>query len=135
MKKAKTNTPLIALSPPGRAGEGLIIYHKPNCSTSLKARSVLLEKKVKFETIEYLKTPPTPKEIKTLLKMLDMKAEAIVRKKESLFKEKFADKKITEAQWLKILSENPILIERPIIVKGNKAIIGRPPETVFEFLK
>ena len=95
----------------------------------------MLEKKVKFETIEYLKIPPTQKEIKALLKMLGMKAEAIVRKKEPLFKEKFADKKITEVQWLKILSENPILIERPIIVKGNKAIIGRPPEVVLEFLK
>ena len=113
----------------------ITIYHKTNCSTSLKARSILIDSGVKFETIEYLKTPPTQKEIKALLGMLGMKAEDIVRKKESLFKEKFANKKLTEEQWIKVLSENPILIERPIIVKGNKAIIGRPPEKVLEFLK
>ena len=113
----------------------ITIYHKPNCSTSRKAYGFLKEKGVEFETIEYLKTPPTQKEIKALLEMLGMKAEDIVRKKETLFKESFAGKKLTEAQWVKALSENPILIERPIIVKGNKAIIGRPPEKVLEFLK
>lgn len=85
--------------------------------------------------VEYLKTPPTQQEIKELLKMLGMKAEEIVREGEPLFKEKFADKKRTETQWIKALAENPILIERPIIVKGNKAIIGRPIERVQEFLK
>ena len=113
----------------------ITIYHKPNCSTSRKAYGFLQEQGVEFETIEYLKTPPTQKEIKALLGILGIKAEDIVRKKESLFKEKFADKKLTEEQWIKILSENPILIERPIIVKGNKAIIGRPPEKVLAFLK
>ncbi len=66
--------------------------------------------------------------------MLGMKAEEIVRKGEPLFKEKFATKKLTDAQWIKVLSQNPILIERPIVVKGNKAIIGRPPEKVLDFL-
>ena len=113
----------------------ITIYHKPNCSTSRKVYGFLQDQGVEFETIEYLKTPPTQKEIQTLLKMLGMKAEDIVRKRESLFKEKFADKKLTEEQWITVLSENPILIERPIIVKGNKAIIGRPPEKVLEFLK
>ena len=67
--------------------------------------------------------------------MLGMKAEDVVRKGEPIYKEKYKDKKFTEAQWIKILAENPILIERPIIVKGNKAIIGRPPEKVLDFLK
>jgi arsenate reductase (glutaredoxin) len=66
--------------------------------------------------------------------MLGMKASELVRTKEPLYKEKYEGKKITEAQWLKILSENPILIERPIVVKGNKAIIGRPTEKVLELL-
>ena len=66
--------------------------------------------------------------------MLGMKAEDVVRKGELLYKEKFASKKLTEAQWIKVLSQNPILIERPIIVKGNKAIIGRPPESVLNFI-
>ena len=111
------------------------VYHNTRCSKSREACSILQEEGIPFETIEYLKTPPTQKKIKELLKMLGLKAEEIVRKGEPLFKEKFATKKLTETQWIKILSENPILIERPIIVKGKKAIIARPPEKVLEFLK
>jgi arsenate reductase (glutaredoxin) len=110
------------------------VYHNTRCSKSRDVCSLLEKKKVKAEIIEYLKTPPTQKEIKELLKMLGMKASEIVRTKEPLFKEKYEGKKITEAQWVKILSENPILIERPIIVKGNKAVIGRPTEKVLELL-
>ena len=110
------------------------IYHNTRCSKSRDVCTILEKKKVKTEIVEYLKTPPTQKEIKELLKMLGMKAEEIVRKGEPLYKEKFVSKKLTETQWIKALSENPILIERPIIVKGNKAIIGRPPERVLELL-
>lgn len=112
----------------------LKIYHNTRCSKSRDVCTLLKKKKVKTEIIEYLKTPPTQKEIKSLLKMLGMKASELVRTKEPLYKEKFEGKKITEAQWLKILSENPILIERPIIVKGDKAVIGRPTEKVLELL-
>lgn len=91
----------------------------------------LIEKKTKdFQIVEYLKTPPSEKEIKDILKKLGMKAEEIIRKKEPLFIEKFKDKKFTEEQWIKVLAKNPILIERPIIIKGNKAVIGRPPENI-----
>jgi arsenate reductase (glutaredoxin) len=113
----------------------LKVYHNTRCSKSRGVCEILEEKKVKTEIIEYLKTPPSQKEIKGLLKMLGMKASELVRKNEPVFKEKFADKKLTEAQWIKALAENPILIERPIIVKGDKALIGRPPEKVLEFLK
>ena|SRR6218665_1005092 len=113
----------------------ITIYHNTRCSKSRDVCSILEKKKVKAKVIEYLKTPPTQKEIKALLKMLNMKADELVRKNEPLFKEQFADKKFTQAQWIKALAENPILIERPIIVKGNKAIIGRPPESVLDFLK
>lgn len=111
------------------------IYHNTRCSKSREACSLMEEKGIKAEVIEYLKTPPTQSEIKQLLQMLGMKAEDVVRKGEPIYKEKYKDEKFTEAQWIKILAENPILIERPIIVKGNKAIIGRPPERVLEFLK
>lgn len=110
------------------------IYHNTRCTKSREACSILEKKKAKAEIIEYLKTPPTVKELKELLKMLGMKAEELVRKKEPLFKEKFASKKFTEAQWIKVMVENPILIERPIVVKGNKAIIARPPEKLVDFL-
>lgn len=103
----------------------------------MKSRETLqlVEKKVKnVEVIEYLKTPPTEKEIADLLKKLGMKAEDIVRKKEKIFLEKYKGKKLTEKQWIKALAENPILIERPIFVNGNKAVIGRPPENVKKIL-
>jgi arsenate reductase len=114
--------------------EPVTVYHNTRCSKSREACSILEEEGIKFETIEYLKTPPTQAKIKELLKMLGIKAEALVRKSEPLFKEKFAAKKLTETQWIKVLADNPILIERPIIVKGNKAIIGRPPEKVLELI-
>ena len=113
----------------------LTVYHNTKCSKSREACSIMNDNGITFETIEYLKTPPTQKKIKELLKMLGMKASELVRTKEPLYKEKFEGKKITQVQWLKILSENPILIERPIIVKGNKAIIGRPTEKISAFLK
>jgi arsenate reductase len=112
----------------------LKVYHNTRCTKSREACSILQEENIPFETIEYLKTPPTPSQIKELLKMLGMKAEDIVRKGESLFKEKYKGKEMSETEWIKALSENPILIERPIVVKGNKAVIGRPPEKVLELL-
>lgn len=84
--------------------------------------------------MDYLSTPPTQKEIKDLLKKLGMKAEEIVRKGEVLYKEKYKNKEISEAEWIQILSVNPILIERPIIVNGDRAVIGRPPERVLELI-
>lgn len=115
--------------------ETVKIYHNTRCSKSRDVCTILEKKKVKTEVVEYLKTPPTPTEIKELLKMLGMKAVDLVRKKEPLFLEKFEGKKLTEVQWIKAMAQNPILIERPIIVKGKKAIIGRPPEKVLELLK
>lgn len=112
--------------------EKIIIYHNNRCT---KSRCVLelIEKKTKdFQVIEYLKTPPSEKELKEILKKLGMKAENIIRKKEQLFKEKFEGKKLSENEWIKILTKNPILIERPIVVKGNKAVIGRPTENIMK---
>ncbi len=128
-KKIKTEN---ATSPSEMAVK---LYHNTRCSKSRDVCTILEKKKVKTEVIEYLKTPLTQKELKDLLKMLNMKASELVRKGEPLFKEKYQGKKLTEVQWIKALIENPILIERPIIVKDDKAIIGRPPEKVIEFLK
>ncbi len=111
------------------------IYHNTRCSKSREACSILEERGIAFETVEYLKTPLNQKQIKELLKLLGINAQEIVRKSEPLYTENYANKKFTEAQWIKILAANPILIERPIIVKDNKAIIGRPSEKVLELIK
>ncbi len=113
----------------------MIIYHNPRCSKSREAIGLLEENKCLFEIREYLKDPPTVKELKTLLNHLGCKAIDIVRKSEVLYKENYAGKKITEVQWIKILSEHPILIERPIIIDGNKALIGRPPALLLDLIK
>ena len=109
------------------------IYFKPNCSTCRTALSLLKENSdEEYALIEYLVEIPSEKEIKEILKMLGMKAEDLVRKKEKLFKEKYEGKKISNSEWINILHKNPILIERPIFVKDGKAIIGRPVERILE---
>lgn len=110
------------------------IYHNVRCSKSREACSIIADKGIKAEIVEYLKTPPTQKEIKELLSLLKLKAEDIVRKGEELYKSNYKGKTFTEAQWIKILAENPVLIERPIVVNGKKAVIGRPPEKVLEII-
>lgn len=82
------------------------------------------------EIIEYLKTPLTEEELRVLVEKLGLPVEYLVRKNERLFKENYKDKEIEEDEWFKILAENPILIERPIVVKGEEAVLGRPPENV-----
>ncbi|HMT30625.1 MAG TPA: ArsC/Spx/MgsR family protein [Bacteroidia bacterium] len=114
----------------------LKVYFKSNCSTCRTALQLMRENtKEKIETIEYLVETPSIAELKEIVTMLGVKPEDIVRKKESLYKEKYEGKKITGTQWLKILHQNPILIERPIIIKGDHAIIGRPIERIIDFVK
>ncbi len=110
------------------------IYHNPRCSKSRSALAILEEKGVQPAIIEYLKTPPTNDELRSILKKLGMKPEQIVRKGEDIYKQKFADKTLTDEQWLDALVKNPILIERPIVVKGDRAVLGRPPENVLNLL-
>ena len=113
----------------------LKVYFKPNCATCQTALKLMkANTKEEIQTVEYLVATPSQKEIKEILKMLGMKAEQLVRKKEPLYKEKYEGKKISNSEWIKILNENPILIERPIVVKDGKAIIGRPIETILDLL-
>lgn len=113
----------------------MIIYYNARCSKCREAKDLLEQNNCQITYREYLKEPPTKKELNGLLKKLGCKAVDIVRKSEQLYEEKFADKKLTNAQWIKILCDYPILIERPIIVDGEKAIIGRPPVLVLEMIK
>lgn len=96
---------------------------------------ILNENNCEIEIIEYLKNIPTKKELKDLLMKLGLKPLDIVRDTEPLFKKKFQNKKFTDAEWIQILIENPGLLQRPIIVDGYKAIIGRPVEKIVELLE
>ena len=113
----------------------LKVYFKPTCATCQTALS-LLKKNTdeEMELIEYLVETPTEKDLKEILKMLGLKAEDFIRKKEHLYKEKYEGKKFSEAQWIKIMVRNPILIERPIVVRDGKAILGRPAEKILDIL-
>ena len=112
----------------------IIIYHNPRCTKSRETLALLEKKKAKPEIVEYLKTPPTVTELKSVLKKLGLNVQEIIRKKEPLFIEKFKTKKFNDEKWIDVLVKNPVLIERPIVVKGNKAVIGRPPENVLKLL-
>lgn len=110
------------------------IFHNTRCGKSRQTLELIKEKTTDVQVIEYLKTPPTVKELKEIVLRLKMKPEQLVRKGESLFKEKLAGKAFTDEEWIKIMVENPILIERPIVLKGDKAVIGRPPENALQLL-
>ena len=112
----------------------MIIYHNTRCSKSREALDLLQKNKCKFEIRDYLKDPPTKKEIKELHLKLKCKPQDIIRKNESIYIDKYANKKLTASQWIAILSKHPILIERPIIINGKKAVIGRPPNLVLDIM-
>ncbi|MES2680578.1 MAG: arsenate reductase family protein [Bacteroidota bacterium] len=113
----------------------MIIYYNPDCSKCNEVRDLLSANNCSVEIREYLKDPPTAEELKTLLKKLGCAAFDIVRKSEPLFAEQFQDKQLSEAQWITVLCENPVLIERPIVINGETAIVGRPPSMVLQLIQ
>lgn len=110
------------------------IYHNPRCSKSRQTLQIIKDAGAEVEIIEYLNEVPTQDELAAILIKLGMNAEDILRKGEDIFKQNYKGKTFSNDEWIKIMIENPKLIERPIIVKGNKAVLGRPPENVNEFL-
>jgi arsenate reductase len=116
-------------------GASVTIYHNPRCSKSRDTLALIEGKGIEPQVIEYLKTPPTKEELRGLLKKLGMKPGQLVRKGEDVYKQKFAGKVLSDEQWLDALAKNPILIERPIVVKGSQAVLGRPPENVLALFR
>ena len=112
------------------------IYHNPRCSKSRQTLELLEEQGVDVEIIEYLKTPPDQKTLKAILKKLNIDAADLMRKNESVFKELQLSNKLDNPDALvDAMINNPILIERPIVLANKKAAIGRPPESVLDILK
>lgn len=112
----------------------ITIYHNNRCGKSRSALCLLEESGQKFQTVEYLKDVPSIEEIKAILKKLKLKPHDIIRTKEAVYLENYKGKELTDAQWIQVLHENPILMERPIVINGNKAVVARPPEKVKEIL-
>ena len=106
------------------------ILHNPRCRKSRETLTLIEEAGKQVEIIEYLKNTPSRDELVDILNKLSVPAEKIVRKSEVIFKENFKGKTLSNDEWIDALIEFPKLIERPIVIEGNKAIIGRPPENV-----
>ena len=106
------------------------IYHNPRCSKSRQTLALIKDKGFEPEIVRYLDTPPTKTELLTILELLGLQPSQLLRKGEKIYKEQFKGKVIEEAEWVDIMVKYPKLIERPIVVKSGKAVLGRPPENV-----
>ena len=112
----------------------IVIYHNARCSKSRSACEIVAGRGIEARIVEYLKTPPSRDELRAVLQKLGTKASELVRRGEEEYKQHYAGRTLTEDEWLDALIEHPILIERPIVVRGDRAVIGRPAEKVMEFL-
>ncbi len=110
------------------------IYHNPRCSKSRQTLNIIKESGHPVDVIEYLKTPPTEEELEEVLAKLNLPIEYLIRTGEEIYNKEFKGKQLSDAEWIKALVENPGMLERPIVVKDDQAIIGRPPENVNKLL-
>ena len=111
------------------------IYHNPRCSKSRQTVALLEDRGIKYEIIEYLKTPPTKTELARILSMLGIGPRSLMRKKEAEYKAAGLDNpSLEDAALIAAMIKHPILIERPIVVSKNKAVVGRPPENVLDIV-
>ncbi len=110
------------------------IYHNPRCGKSREALKLLQEKGIKPEIVEYLKQIPTHAELEDVLRRLGIKAEELLRKNEKVFKELYKGKDLSDSEWIEAMIAEPKMIERPIFINGDKAVVGRPPEKVLEIV-
>lgn len=110
------------------------IYHNPRCRKSREGIKYLESKKINFEVIDYIKNNLSSEQIRNILKKLQLKPIELVRKNEAIWKEKYKGKDFSDEQLIKIISNEPKLIERPIIVSEKLAVIGRPAENIDKLL-
>lgn len=111
------------------------IYHNPRCRKSRETLNIIQNHGIEPEVVLYLETPPSRQEIREVLAKLHIRAEDLVRKEEKLYKDEYKDRQLSEEEWVNVLADNPKLIQRPVVINGKKAIIGRPPESVHVLLQ
>lgn len=112
----------------------LKIYHNPRCSKSRQTLALIRERGFEPEVIEYLNTPPSEAELNQILTKLGMEPEALMRKGEADYKEYIKGKSLHRSETIALMISYPKVIERPIVINGDKAAIGRPPESVLDIL-
>ncbi len=112
----------------------IIIYHNIECSKSNSATQLLEDAGIPFNVRNYILQPLNEEELRALINKLGIEPEALVRKSEPLYKEQYEGKTLSGDEWIKVLTTNPILTERPVVEKDGKAIIARPPEKVITFI-
>jgi arsenate reductase len=110
------------------------IYHNPRCGKSRNCLAFIEETGQEYEVIKYLEQNPTFEELVSLIKKLNVKPIQLVRVKEKIWTDHFKDKQLSDEEIIQAMVANPILIERPIVIKGEKAIIGRVMEEVSKFI-
>ena len=111
------------------------LYHNPRCGTSRKVLELMKRKGIQPKIIEYLKTPPTARELDQILLQLKLEPQALIRTKEKEYKQLKLDRRsVSRSALIKAMVSHPILIQRPVVIVGNKAVIGRPPERVEKIL-
>lgn len=111
------------------------ILHNPRCGKSREGVALLEEIGEPFEIVKYLDNPLNEKELSLLIKELKCAPMDLVRQKEKIWIEQFKGKSLSDTEIIKAITEHPILMERPIVITKNKAVIGRPPEKIIDFLK
>jgi len=110
------------------------IYHNPRCSKSRQTLEILIKKNADFEIVEYLKDKLSITDLEEIIAKLEINTIELVRKNESVWKEKFKGRNLNDREIIQAMVDNPKIIERPIVVNGNKAILGRPPENVLKII-
>ena len=110
------------------------IYHNPRCTKSRETLKLLESKGIQPKIVEYLKDVPSSEELKAIINKLGISAYDLLRRKEAIFKEQFKGQTYNDDEWIQVMINNPKLIERPIVINGDKAEIGRPPEKVLSIL-
>jgi arsenate reductase len=110
------------------------IYHNPRCSKSRQGLEILEKSGKEFEIIKYLDNKLSEKELEEIIQLLNLSPIDLVRKNEKIWKEHFKGKELSDKEIIKAMIENPKLIERPIVINKNKAVIGRPAATILEII-
>lgn len=110
------------------------IYHNPRCSKSREAKQLLESKKLEFEVVEYMKNPISKSELEEIVEKLNIQPIDLVRQNEMIWKESYKGKDLSNEEIIEAMIAHPRLIERPIVIHKNKAVIGRPSTLVLDIL-